>query len=221
MRKNKKEATLLQKFGTVVNKPQFDRTLFAACYVGFLALSILVGLFHFCEDRLLRATGKLEEVVYTTADFELVNLNYVNVEEDMLISINSDPRMVMMLDTPLRVSRVDIYISFATKPGEFNIFYMQNKNMEEFDPNYRVWAKEEAEDHYSFTLPRKSFYGLRIDPGIYGGNEMQFYKIVFNQKVSFFTYFAPSYTWAFYFVIAPALVACALKFIIAWVQKNP
>ncbi len=221
MRKNKTEKNILQKFVGATKTPQFDKALFTACYAGFLVLSILVGLFNFCEDRLLRATGKLEEVVYTTADFELSGLAYVNEAEDILISTNADPRMVMMLDAPLRVNRVDIYISFEAKPGEFNIFYMQNANMEEFDPNYRVWAKEEAEDHYSFTLPRKNFYGLRIDPGIYSGNEMQFYKIVFNQKVSFFTYFVPSYTWAFYFVIAPALAACVLKFVMAWLQPKP
>ena len=204
------------KFFGKLKALSFGKKLLIGCYTAFFVLSILSGLFRFCEDRFLRMTGTLQETVYTVEDFEWIALERVQGERNMLISQNTDPRMIM-INAPERVRRVDIYISFATKPGEFNIFYMPNAGMEEFDPNYRVWARQESDDHYSFTLPRGTKYGLRLDPGIYGGNEMEFFQIIFDKKMPFFSFFAISYTWIFYFVLVPAMAASTIKYVLEWV----
>ena len=191
-----------------------DKRLVIVCYIGFFVLSILAGVFSFAQDRLMRANGTLQQTTYTIQNFELYGLEEIQGETNALISTNIDPRMIM-LNAPERVHRVDIYVNFSMKPGEFNVFYMPQQGMEEFDPNYRQWAQEEEQGHYSFALPRKPLYGIRIDPGIYTGNEIRFAQIVFNQKMPITSFFSISYTWLFYFALVPAMGASAIKYVIA------
>ena len=96
-------------------------------------------------------------------------------------------------------------------PGEFCIFYKPRPGMEDFDANYRVWAHVEEDGSYTFTLPRGKIYGLRLDPGIYAGIEMEITSITLNPQRSFGSYFVPSRLWLLCQLVAPALIASAVR----------
>lgn len=193
-----------------------EKTLFLACYLAFFLISAAACLYGFCEDRILRATGKLEEFTLSAADFELVDLAPAE-GQDTYISTSTDPRM-LLTRLPGQVRTVEMKIDFSGEPGEMTLFYMPKAGMEEFSPSYRVWAVKTGEGRYSFTLPRKDIYGLRIDPGMYNQNRMTFLSIRCNTKRPASAYFTLSSTWLFYFTVCPALIASALKYLIALYQ---
>ena len=189
------------------------RRLLAGCYAALLAVSLVWAAFNLCQDRYLRATGQLTEQQLSASAFELVNLQ---LEEDgVYTSTTDDPRMVLT-DCPERVSRVDMEVTFLNMdPGEFTLFYKPRDGMEDFDANFRVWGNEQSKSHYSFSVSCARCYGLRIDPGMYAGMQFTIQSITLNAKQPALSFFVPSNFWLVSFIVAPALIASVIQYIIA------
>ncbi|MBC5580643.1 hypothetical protein H8S23_03905 [Anaerofilum sp. BX8] len=200
----------IKKLGcALVRLPRRDKQLVALCYAAFFAVSLLVSLYSFAEDRVQRALGNVTETEISAADFEWTDLE--QSPGGALVTTSADPRMVLR-DPPVYVRGVRVEALFRKKdPGEFCIFYKPRPGMEDFDANYRVWARVEADGSYTFALPRGKIYGLRLDPGIYAGIEMEITGITLNPQRSFGSYFAPSRLWLLCQLVAPALAASAIQ----------
>ncbi len=194
------------------------KRLVAASYIGFFIVSILFQLYNLVEDRALRAMDKLPTQRWTTADFKLDGMKPTG-EPETFISTDADPKMVLQT-SPVGVRRIDVEVEFSIAPGEFNVFYMPKPGMAEYDANFRVWAKKVDETHYVFSLPKTALYGLRMDPGIYAGNRIRFVQIAVNEKQSAFSFFQPSYSWVFYMLFLPALLASAIDFLLQFMAER-
>ena len=194
-----------------------DRKLLAFCYAVFLAGSLVLPLLGYAEDRVQRAMGNLEPMEVSMSDFELADLEQTG--PDSYVSISVDPRMVMK-DSPKTVRTVTVKFDFTNmEPGEFCLFYKPRPGMEDFDARCRVWAHEEEDGSYTFTLPYGDIYGLRIDPGIYYGLRFDVESITFNEPRSFWSWFAPTRVWMLSLLIVPALSAVILKYAAALVLR--
>ncbi len=189
-----------------------DRRLIAFCYAAFFAASLLYSLYGFGEDRVQRALGGVEQQEVRTEDFALTDL--AEGEDGVLVSQSPDPRMVLR-QVPEYVRSVTVDVEFVNMdPGEFCVFYMPKAGMEDFDANYRVWAYNNGDGSYTFTLPRGKVYGLRMDPGIYTGIEMRIERIALNAPRSFLSWFTPSRTWLLAQAAVPLLAAALIKAIL-------
>lgn len=190
-----------------------DKKLVIGCYLFFLVTSILVCLYNFGEDRLLRRLGKLETFTLSASDFELVDMQ--PAEGGAYLSTSTDPRMLLKGLSGKRVRSVEMQVVYTSEPGEVTLFYMPRAGMEEFSAQYRVWAVKDDDTHYTFTLPRGKVFGIRIDPAMYTSAGMQFLSIVCNPVRPVSSFFRVSGSWLFYFFVCPALLASALKYSIA------
>lgn len=188
--------------------------LAALCYGAFFAASLLGCLASFASDRALRASGQLAEQTLSVTDFALINLDLISIApaDGALASTTDDPRMVLT-DCPTRVSRVDMQVTFFNMdPGEFTLFYKPREGMEDFDANYRVWGELQPDGSYAFAIPAGKTYGLRIDPGMYAGLQLQVTAITLNARQSALSFFTPSRQWLLAFAVVPALAASAIRY---------
>jgi hypothetical protein len=96
---------------------------------------------------------------------------------------------------------------------------MPHPDMEEFDASYRVWAHVEDDGTYTFDIPAGHIYGLRIDPGIYSGIEIDFESIELNAPQSFFSRFTPTRPWLLAFLVVPPLAASAVQYLAQVVRR--
>lgn len=190
------------------------RRLIAVCYAAFLAVSLLCCVVSLSTDRIQRAGGALTEQTIPVTDFELINMEK-GEGENVWVTTSDDPRMILA-DCPEYIRRVDLTIRYINlDPGEFTLFYMPRTGMEEFDANYRLWARQQQNNGWSFSLPAGKTYGLRIDPGIYDGMQMEITSIVLNAKQPALSFFVPSRSWVISFAVFPALIASAVDAIAA------
>lgn len=188
-----------------------NKKLVALCYAGFLLASLLLAVVQLGMDAFWRSTGKMETLTLTADAFETLNLE--QQPDGSLVTTTDDPRM-MLQNCPERVSRVEAQVKFINlDPGEFTLFYKPKPNMDDFDANYRLWAKEEENGVYSFRLPQDKIYGLRLDPGIYPGIQMELTSVTLNPAVSALSWFAPTSAWLVAFAVFPALIASAIAYL--------
>ena len=185
------------------------RRLLALCYAVFLAASLLFCAGSLLADRLLRLTGQMTERQLQVEDFALLEMEPA-AAAGVWVSTTGDPRMTLE-DCPAWVGAVDVQIRYLnTEPGEFTLFYLPRPEMVEFDAGYRLWARRTGEDTWSFALPAGRIYGLRMDPAIYTGVEMQIESITLNRWRGAAEFFVPSRPWAAAFFVIPALAASAI-----------
>lgn len=188
-----------------------NKKLAALCYAGFLLVSLLLAAAQLGLNAFWRGTGKMETAVLGAEAFERINLQ--PQPDGTLVTTTDDPRMVLK-DCPERVSRVQVQVKFLNlDPGEFTLFYQTRPGMEDFDANYRLWAKQEGNGVYSFSLPQDKIYGLRLDPGIYAGIQMELTSVTLNPQVSAISWFVPTNAWLVAFAVFPALIASALAYL--------
>ena len=65
----------IKKLGCALARlPRRDKQLVALCYAAFFAVSLLVSLYSFAEDRVQRALGNVTETEISAADFEWTDL---------------------------------------------------------------------------------------------------------------------------------------------------
>lgn len=196
---------LLQALSALIGD---SRRLIAVCYALFFVCSVLAAVLGWAEDGVQRLLGNVAEVQVTVEDFDLVDIER---EGDVCRSTSYDPRMTLR-DVPRYVRSVTVRAAFTgVDPGEFCVFYKPAPDMEEFDANYREWAHLEADGSYTFTLPSSPIYGLRIDPGIYEGVEVQFESITLNAPRSLIERLTPTRPWLLAMAAAPMLIAAALR----------
>lgn len=186
-----------------------DKQLIALCYAAFFLVSVLACLYGWAEDGVRRALGQVTQQTLTAEDFTLTDLTAQ--EDGTLLAATADPRMTLN-DVPKYVRTIRIKAEFLNMdPGEFCVFYKPRPGMEEFDAGYRVWAKQEDDGTYTFTLPKGRIYGLRLDPGIYSGLVLRLEEIVCNAPQSFLSRFAPSRTWLLCQLAVPMVLAALCK----------
>lgn len=191
--------------------PFQSKRLLAVCYSIFVIGSVLACLFSAAEDGVQRALGNVQQQEVSMTDFEWIDLE--QNEENTYYSTSYDPRLILT-NPPEYVRTITVSANFINlDPGEFCVFYKPEPDMEEFDANYRVWAKENDDGTYSFTLPNSKVYGLRFDPGIYAGIIFTIDSITLNAPQSLFARFIPTRVWLLALLVIPAFIASIVQYL--------
>lgn len=200
------------------------RRLVALCYVLFLAGSLAFVLFRIAEDGVRRMTGDVQTIEISGEREDAFRLYALEQDGMWYTSLSPDPRMDLNLSlvspdgSAVYVRSVTLYMEDLSRdPGELTVFYMTRPGMEEYDAVYRVWAHQDAENVYSFTLPLCKMYGIRIDPGIFEGIRFRLERVVLNEPRSLLEILTPTRPYLLALTVVPLLAASVLYWIFsAW-----
>lgn len=211
----------MKKLRHFVQPLRDSRRLIALCYAAFLLASLLGAVYGCAEDAVRRAGGSVRQQALPGAADGAFALRDLVQEGDVYTSVSIDPRMeidlssVALPDGRAYVRRVTLRADYLNmEPGEVTVFYKPRPGMEEYDAVYRVWAHEEKEPGvYTFTLPMRPIYGLRLDPGIYTGMQFRLEEIVLNEPRSLARRLTPTRPWLLAMAVVPLLAASVLRYL--------
>ena len=201
-----------------------SRRLIVLCYAVFLAGTLVLILFGMAEDGVRRLTGDVRTIEIPGESTDAFSLRDLEQEGRQYTALSADPRMELEFSqvSPgssfLYVRRVTLYLEEKNmNPGEVCVFYKTRPDMEEYDAIYRVWAHQDAENVYSFTLPGCKMYGIRIDPGIFMGLRFRLERVVLNEPRGLLDRLTPTRPYLLALAVAPLLAASVLHWIFcAW-----
>ncbi len=204
-----------------------SKRLIVLCYAVFAAGTLVLILLGIAEDGVRRLTGDVRTIEIPGESTDAFSLHDLEQEGRQYTALSTDPRMELEYSqiSPgssfLYVRRVTLYLEEKNmNPGEVCVFYKTLPDMEEYDAMYRVWAHQDAENVYSFTLPGCKMYGIRIDPGIFAGLRFRLERVVLNEPRSLPDRLMPTRPYLLALAVVPLLAACVLHWIFC-AQKRP
>lgn len=200
------------------------KRLIALCYAVFLAGSLGFVLFSVVEDGVRRMTGDVQRIEIPGDRVDAFQLCDLEQDGMWYTTLSVDPQMDLDLSlvspdgSVAYIRRITLYLEDRnTDPGEVTLFYKPRPNMEEYDAIYSVWAHQDAENIYSFTLPLGKMYGIRIDPAIFAGMQFQLERVVLNEPYSLGDRLMPTRPYLLALAVVPLLAASALHWMFcAW-----
>lgn len=193
------------------------------CYSVCLAAWLAASLWGLCADGLAAAGGRLYPFELQTADFELVNLH--QSEAGQLVTETDDPQMIWQNPDGRTVRTVRMAAAFDASPREMCLYYTSRAE-EPFGVNKRVFAAQQNDGSYLFTLPQGPVAALRLDPCSPDENKqvsMELAGLYANEPAPWWSYFAPGWAGAFYMLVYPGLAAAALRLVweaVLWYKKK-
>ncbi len=182
--------------------------LLILCYSVYILFQLLSGLTGFVLDMGLKHQGKLDCKTLSVQEFELVNM----IQEGQgWRSQNADPQLLYHLDG--YALNLKVKMKFDATPGELDLYYTE-KPGEDFDKYRRVWAVQQEDGSYLYTLPRTKIDILRLDPGSAENLGIMIEEITINTPAGIDRYFDLSLNGLFCLLLYPALAAACLQYII-------
>ena len=183
----------------------------ALCYGLCLVFWLMGGFWSLGRDWIAKASGTLYQFELDANHFELVNMHQQETGE--YISENSDPQMLWQNTDGITLRTLRMQVEFTGTPREMCLYYT-NGPEEAFGLNKRVFAVQQNDGSYRFTLPAGKIAALRLDPCSPDENkpvEMKFEPFQMNETVPFWRHFAPGWAGAFRMLMYPGLAAAALS----------
>lgn len=197
------------------------------CYALCLLLWLGGSLFALGRDGLLKATGRLEPfslgvaveggspagaLEFTSVDLELSGQNTWH-------TLSDDPQLHWQNPDGRALRTLRLEAAFSKSPREMCLYYTTRPG-EDFGEEKRVFAAQQDDGSYLFTLPAGSITALRLDPCSARGLDMTVTGIFLNEPAGLAGYFAPGWHGAFRMILWPALAAAALKLLWLLWQKR-
>ncbi len=187
-------------------------------YTTIITVFLLFSLFSFAIDQLLLLTGRIATVELTTfTSFDTFDFILNESVEPAKTGITSTQDVKLVLDDFNElgtdfIRTVHMDMSFSQHPGEVVLFYA--KEGEDFSDAKKIWAKQQNDGIYTFTLPRtQQIDKIRIDPSSVYNNELYLNHITLNGSLTLSKYFTLSNEQIFNFLLYP-LLACAFSYYI-------
>lgn len=181
------------------------------CYVVAVIIWLGTGVWSLGADALAKAGGTLYECELTLENFELVDMQ--PLEDGSYITTSGDPQMIWQNTDGMTVRTLRLTASFDRSPREMCLYYT-NAEGEPFSVNKRVFAAQQNDGSYVYTLPQGRISALRLDPCSPEENKpvtMTFTGFALNEPAGVISYFAPGWYGALELVLYPGLCACALS----------
>lgn len=181
------------------------------CYVVAVIIWLGTGVWSLGADALAKAGGTLYECELTLENFELVDMQ--PLEDGSYITTSGDPQMIWQNTDGMTVRTLRLTASFDRSPREMCLYYT-NAEGEPFSVNKRVFAAQQNDGSYVYTLPQGKISALRLDPCSPEENKpvtMTFTGFALNEPAGVISYFAPGWYGALELVLYPGLCACALS----------
>lgn len=181
------------------------------CYGVTVLGWLLVSLYHLGSDVLAKQLGSLYQQQLTVQQFELVNMH--QQEDGTYLTENDDPQMIWQNTDGITVRTLRMEATFDGSPREMCLYYT-TKEGEDFGLNKRVFAQQQNDGSYLYTLPQGKITALRLDPCSPADNKqltITFGSFTLNQPMGAWHYLAPGWAGAANMVIVPALCASAIS----------
>lgn len=199
---------MIAKLKQWLGRPAFLPLL---CYVVAVIVWLGGGVWSLAADTLAKAGGTLYERELTVDNFELVDMQLL--EDGSYITTSGDPQMIWHNTDGMTVRTLRLTASFDRSPREMCLYYT-NAEGEPFSVNKRVFAAQQDDGSYVYTLPQGNIAALRLDPCSPEENKpvtMTFSGFSLNEPAGVVSYFAPGWYGAMELVLYPGLAACALS----------
>lgn len=181
------------------------------CYLTAIVLWFLSSAYGLVADIAAKSSGRLFEQQLSVADFELVNMH--ELETGSYISENDDPQMIWYNADGRTIRTLRMEAEFDRSPREMCLYYTTRQD-EPFSVNKRVFASQQNDGSYLYTLPQGKIAALRLDPCSPLTDKpvtMAFSEFTMNQPAGVVSYFAPGWYGMFQLVVYPGLCAAALS----------
>lgn len=185
--------------------------LFAACWIVFLAASVLNTAGQWAADSLLNAAGLLEHRRVPVGECRPVNLT--EQPEGWLLAENTDPQLVLPPQTGM-VRRVRLVLEASGAPGEIDLYYTR-PGQAGFSLRRREFARLQKDGSYLFELPYGNVEMLRIDPGNRKEILLRVREIELNPPRAWQSYFVPGWNRLLCTLVLPPLAAVVLEWALA------
>ncbi len=187
-------------------------------YAIIITVFLLFSLFSFASDKILMLTGHISQVELTSfTSFDTFDFILNESDEQAKTGVTNTQDVKLVLDdfseTGTDIIRtVHMDMSFSLHPGEVVLFYA--KEGEDFSDAKKIWAKQQNDGVYTFTLPRtQKIDKIRIDPSSVYNNELYLNSITLNSSLTLSKYFTLSNEQIFNFLLYP-LLTCAFIYYI-------
>lgn len=183
----------------------------ALCYAVCALFWLLSGVWTLGRDLVSKAAGSQYEFSLNAENFELVNMH--EEAEGVYVNENGDPQMIWKNTDGITLRTLRMEAEFSYSPREMCLYYTEKPD-EPFGVNKRVFAHQQNDGSYLYTLPAGKVAALRLDPCSPDEDkivEMQFGDFKVNEPVPFWKYFAPGWYGFFKMLLYPALTAAALS----------
>lgn len=181
------------------------------CYAAAVIFWLGTGVWSLGADALAKAGGTLYESALTLENFELVDMQLL--EDGNYITTSGDPQMIWQNTDGMTVRTLRLTAEFDRSSREMCLYYT-NAEGESFSVNKRVFAAQQDDGSYVYTLPQGRISALRLDPCSPEENKpvtMTFTGFALNEPAGVISYFAPGWYGAMELVLYPGLCACALS----------
>lgn len=181
------------------------------CYGVAVVVWLVCGVWSLGTDTLAKIGGRLYEQQLTLENFELVDMQ--PLENGSYITTSGDPQMIWYNTDGITVRTLRLTADFDRSPREMCLYYT-NTQGEPFSVNKRVFAVQQDDGSYVYTLPQGRIAALRLDPCSPEQDKpvtMTFAGFSMNEPAGVVSYFAPGWYGALELVLYPGLCACALS----------
>lgn len=199
---------MIAKLKQWLGRPAFLPLL---CYVAALIVWLGGSVWSLGMDTIAKAGGSLYQCELTLENFELVDMQLL--EDGSYITTSGDPQMIWHNTDGMTVRTLRLTASFDRSPREMCLYYT-NAEGEPFSVNKRVFAAQQDDGSYVYTLPQGRIAALRLDPCSPEEGKpvtMTFSGFSMNEPAGLVSYFAPGWYGAMELVLYPGLCACALS----------
>ena len=143
--------------------------------------------------------------------FQLVGME--PLEDGRYTTVDGDPQMIWQNADEITLRTLRTPIQFEGSPREMCLYYTTEPG-EAFGVNKRVFAAQQNDGSYLYTLPAKRVTALRLDPCSPVDRktvQMEFGEFTVNEPVPFYRYFAPGWAGLFRMLMLPGLCAAILR----------
>lgn len=185
-----------------------------ACYLAALLIWLGACTGQLVQDKLAQADGRMTQVTLTAAnkEFGMVDVLYTG-EDGKLVCLSADPQLWWenYLDVPIRT--VTMQASYSRNPMEISLYY-ELEGQTEISRDQHIYAQDNGDGTYTFTLPRTDVTVLRLDI-CSTACVVRDFSLTLNAPRPFWQYYVPTAWQAFRLILYPGLGASLAHMLIA------
>ena len=185
-----------------------------ACYLAALLVWLGVCTGQLLQDKRDRDAGRMAPVTLTAAnkEFGLVDVLYTG-EDGKLVCLNADPQLWWenYLDVPIRT--VTMQADYSRYPMEISLYY-EVTGQTEISRDQHIYAQDNGDGTYTFTLPRTDVTVLRLDI-CSTACVVRNFSLTLNAPRPFWQYYLPTAWQAFRLLLYPGLAASLVHMLAA------